>query len=247
MNVSLYQAAAAMNANARWQDVIAQNLAVSSIPGARRQQMSFSAVEAALAPSASTWNSSRYVMPTSSTSTSLQQGEFRPTNLPTDVAIQGPGYLQVQLPNGSQAYTRDGELQLSAQGQLVTKQGYTVMGDSGPIQMDPSKGGFSVAATGEVSQGGATIGRIKLLEFNQPGQLTPIGGGCYVANNPQLQSTPAQSSSLRQGFLEMANINPTTEMASLISATRSFEANQKVMQIQDDRLGRTISDLGNPT
>jgi flagellar basal-body rod protein FlgG len=248
MNVSLYQAAAAMNVNARWQDLIAQNLVASSVPGARKQEMSFTAVEAALARNPAGQNVSHHLIPTGSATTNFEQGELEPTKSATDFAIQGPGFLEVQLPNGSQGYSRDGKLHLNTLGQLVTKQGYTVLGDSGPLQLDPNNpSGITVTPTGEVSQDGKVKGHIKLVEFNQPRLLTAIGAGCFVASNPQLQSTPAQSSTLRQGFLETTNIATTTEMASMITAMRSFEANQKVMQMQDDRMGKVISDLGNPS
>lgn len=248
MNVSLYQAAAAMNANARWQEVIAQNLAGSSIPGSRKIDIAFSGVPATATPQIPGLNAGNYVIPSSTTSVNFQQGMLRPTSLPTDLAIEGPGFIEVQLPNGTHAFTRDGELQLNAQGQLTTKQGYLVLGDSGPIQLDPTNSSpISVAPTGEVSQGGGVKGRIQVMEFQQPNQLKPIGGGCFLAVSPQSKPLPAQSSQLRQGFLESANTSPTTEMASLITAMRMFEANQKVMQTQDDRMGRVITDLGSPT
>jgi len=248
MNVSLYQAAAAMNANARWQEVLAENLAASSIPGSRKQDITFSAVSAGAATGPAGFNGGGFVMPKSTTSVNFQPGTLRPSGLPTDLAIEGPGFLEVQLPNGTHAFTRDGELQLNAQGQLVTKQGYPVMSDSGPLQLDPANSmPISVASTGEVSQGGAVKGRIKLVEFSQPSQLKPIGGGCFLTGDPLMQATPAQTSQLRQGFLEGSNSSPTTEMASLITAMRMFEANQKVMQTQDDRMGRVIADLGNPS
>jgi flagellar basal-body rod protein FlgG len=178
----------------------------------------------------------------------FQQGTLRPTGLPTDLALEGPGFFEVQLPNGSHAFTRDGELQLNAQGQLVTKQGYLVMSDGGPVQLDPANSSpISVSASGELSQGGALKARLNLVEFSQPHNLQPIGGGCFIVNGPQTRPTPAQSSQIRQGFLESANTSPTTEMASLITAMRMFEANQKVMQMQDDRMGRVITELGNPT
>ncbi len=248
MNVSLYQAAAAMNANARWQEVIAENLAGSSIPGSRKQDISFSAVAAGMVPGLAGLNGGGYVMPTSTATVNFQQGSLRPTGLPTDLAIEGPGFFEVQLPNGSHGFTRDGELQLSAQGQLVTKQGYLVLGDGGPLQLDPANSTpISVSATGEISQGGGLKGRIRLVEFSQPSQLKPIGGGCFLADNPRSQALVAQSSQVRQGLLEGANTSPTTEMASLITAMRMFEANQKVMQMQDERMGRVITDLGSTT
>jgi flagellar basal-body rod protein FlgF len=243
MNVSLYQAAAAMNAHARWQEVITENLAGSSIPGARKQDISFSALSAGGA--AAGLGSAFSAVPTATVSVNLQPGFLRPTNLPTDLAVEGPGLFEVQLPNGSHAFTRDGELQLNAQGQLVTKQGYPVLGDGGPIQLDPANSTpISVSGTGEISQGGAVKGRIRLVEVNDPTKLKPIGGGCFMLDNPRTDALAAKLSQVRQGFLEGANTSPTTEMASLITAMRMFEANQKVMQMQDDRMGRVITELG---
>jgi flagellar basal-body rod protein FlgF len=245
MNVSLYQAAAAMNANSRWQEVIAENLANSSIPGSRKQDVSFSAVSAGMAQGLARQNGAGFVVPTSTASVNFQQGLLRPTGLPTDMAIEGPGFFEVQLPNGTHAFTRNGELQVSPQGQLVTKQGYLVLGDGGPLQLDPSNPlPISVSETGELSQGGSLKGRIRLVEFSKPAQLTPIGAGCFLANARGLLPIAAQSSQVRQSSLECANTSPTTEMASLITAMRMFEANQKVMQMQDERMGRVITDLG---
>jgi flagellar basal-body rod protein FlgF len=243
MNVSLYQAAAAMNANARWQEVISENLAGCSIPGARKQEVSFSAVSAGKAPGLAGLSGGNYLMPSATTAVNFQQGTLRPTGLPTDLAIEGPGFFEVQLPNGSRAYTRDGEMQLNAQGQVVTKQGFLVLSDAGPLQLDPANSSpISVSSSGEVSQGGGLKGRLRLVEFKQPNQLKPIGGGCFITDTAQ--PIAAQSSQMRQGFLEGPNTSPTTEMASLITAMRMFEANQKVMQMQDERMGRVISDVG---
>src|SRR4051794_11625679 len=133
MNVSLYQAAAAMNANSRWQELIADNLADSSVPGARKQDVSFSAVEAGLPSGQLGLNGERFVMPAARPSINFTQGEINPTGVATDFAIDGPGFFQVQMPNGDAAFTRDGEFHVSAQGQLTTKRGYLIAGDGGPI------------------------------------------------------------------------------------------------------------------
>jgi|ERR1017187_6856204 flagellar basal-body rod protein FlgF len=238
MNVSLYQSAAAMNANARWQDMVSENLASSSIPGARGRNISFSSVQA----------NSQFVIPAANTSINFQPGELRSTGNPLDFALEGKGFFEVQLPNGEHAFTRDGEFHLSAQGQLVTKQGYTVLGDGGPLQMDPSNAhALAISATGEVSQGGDVKGKLKLAEFDNPQLLTVLGSGMFRADNPNLQPSIAPSTQVRQGFIEASNISTTSQMVSLITAMRAFEANQKVIQMQDDRMGRTITDLGTPT
>lgn len=239
MNVSLYQAAAALNASARWQDIISQNLASGSVPGFKKQDITFSSVEAAQGKGG--------LIPTTQTVTNFQQGQIRPTNVPTDVAIEGDGFFEVQLPSGQTAYTRDGEFQFNAQGQLVSKQGYLVQTDGGPIQMDPKIAGpISIAPDGTVSQGSNQLGKLKITTFNDPHLLTQIGNSYFAANDPHLVPTAVATPTVRQGYLEAGNTSSIVEMANLISAMRQFEANQKVVQMNDDRMSRAITELGNP-
>jgi flagellar basal-body rod protein FlgF len=233
-----------MNAQARWQELITQNLAAGTVPGYRKQEISFSSVQAGLDPTAPGAGPG-YVIPSASTAVNFQAGELRATGNQMDFAIEGPGFFEVQLPNGTRAYTRNGEFHPNAQGQLVTSQGYVVLGDGGPLMLDPNNSStITVSASGEVSQGDQVRGRIGLVEFNQPQALTPIADGCFLSDQPGVMPSPATASSIRQGFLEASNASPTAQMASLITAMRLFEANQKVLQAQDDRMGRVISDLG---
>jgi flagellar basal-body rod protein FlgG len=249
MNVSMYQAAAALNANSRWQEVIAQNLASSSVPGYKKQQLSLEAIRSGLMPSGSLNSAGTpqfFTLPQATTSTNFMSGDMQYTGSKNDLAIQGKAFLEVQLPNGTKALTRDGELQVNAQGRLVTREGYAVMGKDGPIQLDLSNGlPLNISATGEVSQGETTVGSLKLDEFDKPGLLTQLGGGYYVASNPNVHAIPA-TSTLRQGYLEASNTSVVNEMADMITAQRGFEANSKIVQIQDERLGKLISDLGSP-
>jgi len=245
MEVSLYQAAAAMNATERWQEMISNNLATASIPGARKHEISFSAVQATLASSNPT--SPGFVIPVAREATNFQQGELHSTGSPLDFALEGPGFFSVRMPDGQPAYTRNGEFQLSSQGQLVTAQGFPVLGDNGPIQFDAdSSSSITISATGEVSQGGEQKGKLQISEFDKPSLLTAIGSGLLRADSPALKPVPGDATRVRQGFIESANSSPTTEMASLITAMRMFESNQKVLSMQSDRMSREISDLGNP-
>jgi len=246
MNVSLYQAASALSANAKWQEVLSQNLAASSVPGFKKQELSFSAIQAGVLKTQA--GNSSITMPRASLSTSFEQGEVRPTNVPTDVAIQGKGFFPVQLPNGSTGYTRDGEFQLNPQGQLSTKQGWLVLGQNGPIQMDRNNAApLTISATGEISQGTEVRGKLKVIEFNDPHLLRQGNGGVFLADNPNIQTKTVTQPMLRQGYLEGANTSAVMEMANLIRVMRGFEANQRLVQVQDERMGRAISDLGNPT
>jgi len=246
MNVSLYQAASALSANARWQEVLSQNLASASVPGFKKQELSFSAVQAGvLKTQAGTTNIS---MPRASLSTRFEQGEVRHTGVATDVAIEGKGFFQVQLANGSNGYTRDGEFQLNAQGQLTTKQGWPVLGQNGPIQMDRNNSAqVTISPTGEVTQGTEIRGKLKVVEFNDVHLLRQANGGVFLADNPNIQTKTVTQPALRQGYLEGANTSAVMEMANLIRVMRGFEANQRLVQAQDERMGRAITELGSPT
>ena len=250
MNISLYQAASALNANSRWQEVIAENMAASSVPGYKRQDVSFQAFAAGLVPpvgETTATQGSVWTMPAGVTHTNFAPGEMRYTGHQTDLGISGAGFFEVQMPNGGLSYTRDGEFQINGNGQLTTKQGYPVMGDGGPIQVDrASVDPITVSADGVVSQGNVIRGTLKIVEFNKPELLSPITGGMFVARDPNLQIASNSTPNVRQFYLEQANTTAVSEMANMITVMRASESNQRIIQMEDERMGRAISELGNP-
>ena len=136
---------------------------------------------------------------------------------------------------------------MDLKGQLVTKQGLAVMGQNGPLKLDPNNPApITIDSTGEISQGGEIKGRLKLTEFDNPAGLAQTGAGLFV--DPDLAARPraTTTSVVRQGVLENANTSSMAEMGHLISAMRFYEANQKVIQSEDERVGRLISDVANP-
>jgi flagellar basal body rod protein FlgG len=248
MDVSLFQAAAGMNASSRWQEVIADNLAASQVPGFKSQDMSFSAVQSGFMgrpPGAVAMPSQRFVMPLAGASTNFQPGELHPTGVSTDLAVEGAGFFAVRTPEGTPAYTRDGEFHLSVQGQLATKQGLPVLGDNDlAIELDPqSVAPIVVAPTGEITQGGAAKGRVKVAEFKDTSVLTSTGTGYFVSNDPLIQPSASTTARVRQGFLENGNSSTLLEMGNLITALRYYEANQKVIQTEDERVNQLISSV----
>jgi flagellar basal-body rod protein FlgG len=248
VNVSLFQAASALDANSRWQEVIADNLASSSVPGFKKQQLSQAAIQAGLMTPSGARNAAQYFsVPQSSLSTNFMAGEFKYTGNTTDVAIEGKGFFEVQLPNSQTGLTRDGEFQINSHGQLVTKESFPVMGVSGPIQLSRDHSGpLAISPTGVVTQGSETKGQLKVMDVDKPQLLTKISGGYFVAQDPKAGLRQTKSN-LRGGYLESSNTSTLSEMANMMTASRGFEVNQKVIQIQDDRLNRTITELGNPT
>jgi flagellar basal body rod protein FlgG len=243
MDVSLYSAAAAMNATERWQDLVADNLSSASVPGARQQEISFSAVQAGLASSTPGAAGSSFVIPFAGSTINFSQGELKQTGGNLDLALEGPGFFAVQMPDGSKAYTRDGEFRLNAQGQLTSKQGYPVVSDGGALTFDPNNSApINISPEGEVSQGADTKGKISVTEFGNLKALTMGNGGFFRADSAQAQPKPA-ATSVRQGFVEASNTSPTLAMASLITSMRMFETNQKVMTMQSDRMSKSITEL----
>lgn len=250
MNVSLYQAAAAMNANSQWQDVISDNLASGSVRGFRKEALTVEAVQAGLVPGAgldASGTPQYFTMPKAVVGTSFKPGEMDYTGDDKNAGIEGSGFFQVQLANGTIAVTRDGEFKISPQGQLVTKEGYPVLSDSGStIKLDPhNRAALSISPSGQVKQGGETKGKIGLTDFENPQLLTETNGVYFLADNPKLQTKPA-TGSLREGFVEGSNTTSLSEVGNMMTAMRTFEANQHVIQIQDDRMGKVISELGSP-
>lgn len=249
MTVSLHQAAASMTAHARWQELISENLAAGAVPGFKKQDMSFSAIHAGMMAQAGVTGSgasNSYLLPKVSAYTNFAVGELKQTGVDTHVALEGPGFFEIEMPDGTTAYTRDGEFRLNARKELVTKHGYLVAGDGGKLQMDTTNNGpISISPTGEVSQNGERKGKLKLVTFADPRLLTPAGNGLFQAQDSRVTQTTDEKPTVREGWLESSNANTSLEMANLITAMRSFEASQKVVQLHDDRLGRLISDLGN--
>ena len=227
-----------MNATAQWQDLITENLANSAVPGSRKQEMSFSDVQDGFGSG----------IPSANTVTNFKTGELCSTGNAMDFALEGKGFFTVQLPNGQSAYTRNGEFKLNAKGQLVNNEGFAVLGSNGPLQFNPnSSDAITVSATGDVSQGSEAKGKLQITEFQHPEKLVPIGTTDFQPEAQDAQPVAAVSTQVRQGFIEAANTSPTTEMASLITAMRMFESNQKVLQMQSDRMSKVITELTGTT
>lgn len=249
MNISLYQAASAMNNATQWQESIAENLAASSIPGFKKNDISFEAIQSGMYPiGRQTDRAPMMLLPSAVPITNFAQGDLRRDDLKTNFALQGPGFFQVQLPNSSTAYTRDGQFTVDGQGHLVTKEGYFVLGEGGPIQLDLKQGTeFTVGANGEVTQGNMTRGKLAITEFADLGKLARLSAGYFGDTDPGQNAHAASTTTVRQGFLEGANTSSMVEMANLLSAMRTFESNQRLVQLHDERMSRSIQELGSPS
>jgi flagellar basal-body rod protein FlgG len=176
-----------------------------------------------------------------------EQGNFLNTGNSIDVAIQGRGFLEVELPNGDQGYTRSGALQLSPNGELVTADGYlltpsiTIPQDSEDIFINKT-GEVQVKISGQVDP--TIVGQMQLSTFFNEAGLEAIGDNLFLetpASGPASTGVAGSAGfgTLLQGFLETSNVNPVNEITSLITAQRAYEMNSKVIQASDEMLSVT--------
>ncbi|MCX7890201.1 MAG: flagellar basal-body rod protein FlgG [Rhodobacteraceae bacterium] len=177
----------------------------------------------------------------------LAQGSLSNTGGDLDIAIEGLGYLEVALPSGISAYTRDGALKRSADGLIVTSEGYPVMPE---ITIPPEARAISINADGEVHAYFSDqvqpqlLGQFTLAGFANEKGLEATGSNLFLetaASGPPAVGVPGQGGlgTLRQGFLEDSSVDPVREITELIEAQRGYELNAKVITAADQMLGAT--------
>jgi flagellar basal body rod protein FlgG len=247
MNIGVYQGAASLAALERWQEAVSQNIAASSVPGFKKSEVSFASVLAETMRVGAGENFAaelRGVMPAEVSRINTEPGELRTTGNDLDFAIQGAGFFQIQRPTGDIGYTRDGEFHLSADRTLVTKQGYPVLGDGGPITFRPEGGRISINTDGAIVQGETTIGKLAVHELPKDAGLRRIGDG-LMAPLPNVQPSAIERPAVLSGSLESSNVAPLREMVKLIHLSRAYEAAQRVIIAHDQNADKAIQALGN--
>lgn len=177
----------------------------------------------------------------------LQQGALGATASDLDVAIDGKGYLEITLPSGQAAYTRDGSLKRNAEGMIVTSDGFAVAPE---IVIPSDARSISINGDGEVyayfaeTAEAQLLGQFSLAGFTNAKGLEAVGSNLFVeteASGPAIVSTPGQDGLglLRQGYLEGSSVDAVREVTELIEAQRGYELNAKVISAADQMLGAT--------
>ncbi len=250
MNIGLYQSAASLSALERWQDVTAQNITASQVTGYRKRTVEFSGVsmgEIQADPARGRIGSGEgpaSIFPKATFGINFQNGENYPTGRPLDVAIEGEGFFELSLPDGSSAYTRAGAFHVSPERTLITRDGNTVLDENGmPVVLLPEGGELSIGHDGVLTQGDTQIGRLGLRRFASNDQITAVAGGLFIAK-PGAEPLAVEAPHLRQAHLEGSNVTPLREMVALVQIARAYEANQKIITAQDQTLAQTLEKLG---
>ena len=182
----------------------------------------------------------------------FEQGQIQATNNPLDLAIEneginGDGFFQVTLPDGTVGYTRDGAFKVSKDGEVVTSDGFVVQ-PAITIPQDAVSINVSAAGTVEVLQFGQTtpsqVGQIELTKFINPAGLRSLGRNIYLeteASGAPITGNPNQEGfgRLSQGFLELSNVSVVDELVNMITAQRAYEINSRAVRTSDEILQTT--------
>lgn len=237
MDHAIYTAMGAASQTLEQQAVTANNLANAATPGFRAQLSAMRAV-----PVDGPTLQTRTLVVASTPGVDMTQGPLNYTGRSLDVAVQEEGWLAVQLPSGEEAYTRNGAIQVDANGQMLI-QGYPVVGDGGALEV-PVNSSVTIAADGTVSALGdgdepntvAQVGALKLVTA-QAGQLTRgddglfhAAGGAALAQDDEVRVMP--------GVLESSNVNTAETLVDMINSSRRFEMQMKIISNADDNAGK---------
>jgi len=257
---SLYSAATGMIAQQTSIDVTSNNIANVNTVGYKKQRAEFADLFYQTMEYAGTSTSATTTSPTginvglgvrpTAITKMFSQGNFKETGNNLDLAITGNGFFKVQLPDGTEAYTRNGSFKVDADGQMVTSDGYPLVPN---IVIPPDAVQISIGTDGTVSvlQAGQTqssqIGQITLTNFINPAGLHALGDNNYInttASGDPIEGVAGQNGlgQMRQGFVEMSNVQLVEEMTDLITAQRAYDANSKAIMTSDEML-KTVNQL----
>lgn len=253
MNDALYIAATGMHTQQMNVDTIANNLANINTPGFKKGRVSFQDLiyreigKAGLTDdpqaTASLWHGSGVGI--ASLAKLFAAGELKKTDMPLDLAIQGDGFLEIALPDGSHAYSRGGSLQVNRDGFLATADG-NALKPGIHIGLDAKEIAIKADGTVLARQGdqkeAVEVGRIELANFTDPAGLTALGDSLYRSSEKSGDARygrPGEDGfgAVAQGFVESSNVKMIDEMVNLMVAQRAYEMSVKVIQASDEMLG----------
>lgn len=242
MNRGIYVALSGTLAQQKRLEVLTNNLANVNTPGFKKDKaifkISLPPPDNQISPSTGNFKDKVFVE-TNSIVTDFSTATQNQTGNSLDIAIDGDGFFEVMTPQGTR-YTRDGSFRRNEGGELVTTEGYKVMGDGGAIRIEGN--GVKVDRDGNVQVDGAPVGKLKVVDFPKPYPLKKEMENLYAA--PASVNAVPSNAEIRQGYTEGANVSVIREMTSMIDVMRSYESYIKAMQSMDEATGKVINEVG---
>jgi flagellar basal-body rod protein FlgG len=224
-------------------DVISNNLANVNTPGYKKDKMSFEGLLAGPVnpPAVPQGATADPILQKENIYIDFASGTTSQSGNPFDLALDGEGFFAVTTPEGT-AYTRQGNFHTSADGTLVTVDGFPVQGSGGSaIRVQGSR--VEIDAKGGVSVDGAQVGAISVVDFEKPYSLKKIGNALFLPED-QAVTPQAGKAQILQGHLEGSNVDSISEMVQMIETNRYFEACSKVIKGFDDMTAKAATELG---
>ncbi len=237
----IYKAASSMIPRIKQQEITANNIANASTAGYKKDSVflkELNALKKSQLPRRSDWEQPMidqiYV--------DYSQGVMDRTGNVLDVAIVGNGFFVLENPeNGERIFTRNGNFSADTDGFLVNSEGFRVMADSGYVEVGP--GEVDISEAGQVLVDDSEVGRLQVVDFSDKSTLVRQDNTGFAVVD-ETQPEPAKDYTLRQGFLERANIDVVKEMVGMIITMRSYEAAAKAIQSQEETLNALFTHVG---
>lgn len=238
MQGSLYVSLSGQVALANRLDTIARNVANLGTAGYRADEVKFESYLSNAGKDPVAFSS------TGDTFISRATGGLRQTGNDLDVAVDGDGWLAVQTPSGN-VYTRDGRMQITADGMLQSVAGNPVLDPGGaPILIDANAGRIAISRDGMISQNGQPVGAIGLFNIPADAKLTRGANSGVIPDRPAVPVVDFVGAGIEQGFVEEANVNPILEMSRMIEVTRAFEQITAATSKSEQSMQDAIHKLG---
>lgn len=266
----IYSALSGALAQSQQLDTIANNIANANTPGFKSDKNSFrehltileKAPDVITVPRVPAAVESFYDMQGTDKSyvdvdgsyTDFSQGGVKATGNSLDVALEGPGFLEVLTPTGPKL-TRKGSLTVNGNGLLATVEGYPVLRrDNGPVipgaeadfqgrTIPVGSGNLAITGQGDLFQNGNNIGQLSVVEFNDPKVVKKVGHSLYSVTDMTVARNPSPTTQVHQGFIETSNVNIVKEMTEMIQTQRNFESAQKVIRTYDEMDNKLVNDV----
>jgi flagellar basal-body rod protein FlgF len=174
-------------------------------------------------------------------SVKFDQGTLEKTDRNLDVALEGDGFLKVRTPDGD-FFSRGGALHVDGMGRLTTSEGYFVLGSNGEIVVPSSS--ITISSDGSISDANGVVDQLNVEEFAPGTLMAKAGDVLYAPDDATATSSPATATSVKSGFLESSNVDDIAVLTEMTTAVRMYQANQRMLQVQDELLGRAVNELG---